>query len=373
MKVPFLDLRGPYQELRAELDAASQRVFESGWYLLGPECEAFEAEFAAYCGGRHCVSVGSGLDAIELIVRALGIGPGDEVIVPSNTYIATWLGVTAAGATPVPVEPDPSTFNLDPARIEAAITHRTRAILAVHLYGRPADLDAIEVVANQFDLAVIEDAAQAHGARYRGQRIGARRAAAFSFYPGKNLGAFGDGGAVVTNDQEIADQVRLLRNYGSRVKYHNEVKGTNSRLDELQAAMLRVKLSHLDTWNARRAAVAKRYQTELAGLDGLVLPAVAPDHEPAWHLFVVRDQRRAELQERLTSAGIGTLIHYPVPPHRSPAYADAALTEGSLPIAEQLAGEVLSLPIGPHLPDDQVSEVIAAVRAVVAELGLRAA
>jgi dTDP-3-amino-3,4,6-trideoxy-alpha-D-glucose transaminase len=373
VKVPFLDLRAPYQELSADLDEASRRVFESGWYLLGPECEAFEAEFAEYCGGQHCVSVGSGLDAIELIVRALGIGPGDEVIVPSNTYIATWLGVTAAGATPIPVEPDPRTFNLDPERIEAAVNHRTRAILVVHLYGRPADLDPIGAVADRYGLAVIEDAAQAHGARYRGARVGSRYAAAFSFYPGKNLGAFGDGGAVVTNDRAVADQVRLLRNYGSKVKYHNDVKGTNSRLDELQAAMLRVKLAHLDTWNARRSAVAGRYLAELSEVDDLVLPEVAPDTEPAWHLFVVRGERRAQLQERLTAMGIGTLIHYPVPPHRSPAYADAALAAGSLPIAEQLAAEVLSLPIGPHVTEAQVTEVVTAVRAAVAENGRRAA
>lgn len=373
MSVSFLDLRATYLELSADIDAAARRVFDSGWYLLGPECEAFEAEFARYCGARHCVSVGSGLDAIELIVRALDIGPGDEVIVPSNTYIATWLGVTAAGATPVPVEPDPSTFNIDPDRIGAAVTHRTKAVLAVHLYGRPADLDAIEAVANRYGLAVIEDAAQAHGARYRGARVGSRYAAAFSFYPGKNLGAIGDGGAVVTNDPVIEDKVRLLRNYGSRVKYHNEVKGTNSRLDELHAAMLRVKLSHLDTWNARRSAVASRYRDELSDLDGLVTPEVSPDFEHAWHLFVVRSEQRARLQERLTAAGIGTLIHYPVPPHRSPAFADAGLAAGSLPIAEQLAEEVLSLPMGPHVTEEQVGEVIAAVRTAVAETERRAA
>ena len=373
MNVPFLDLRAPYRELAEDLDAAASRVFLSGWYLLGPECEAFEAEFAEYCGGRHCVSVGSGLDAIELIVRALDIGPGDEVIVPSNTYIASWLGVTAAGATPVPVEPDPRSFNIDPERIEAAITPRTKAILVVHLYGRPVDLDAVDAVAKRHGLAVVEDAAQAHGARYRGARIGSRLAAAFSFYPGKNLGAFGDGGAVVTNDARIAEQVRLLRNYGSKVKYHNDIKGTNSRLDELQAAMLRVKLSHLDSWNARRTAVARRYLAELDGLDGLVLPEVAPDTEPAWHLFVVRSERRAELQERLTASEIGTLIHYPIPPHRSPAYADAGLPAGSLPIAERLAGEVLSLPMGPHVSGEQVTAVVTAVRAAVTEAGRRAA
>jgi dTDP-3-amino-3,4,6-trideoxy-alpha-D-glucose transaminase len=373
VSVPFLDLKAPYRELAEDLDAASRRVFESGWYLLGPECAAFEAEFAEYCGGAHCVSVGSGLDAIELIIRALDIGPGDEVLVPSNTYIASWLGVTAAGATPIPVEPDPGTFNIDPERLEAAITPRTKAVLVVHLYGRPVDLDGVDAVASRHGLAIVEDAAQAHGARYRGARIGSRLAAAFSFYPGKNLGAFGDGGAVVTNDPAIADKVRLLRNYGSKIKYHNDIKGTNSRLDELQAAMLRVKLSHLDAWNARRAAVAERYLTELAGLDGLVLPTTDPDTEHAWHLFVVRAEQRSRLQEKLTAAGVGTLIHYPIPPHRSPAYADAELPAGSLPIAERLAEEVLSLPMGPHITQSQVTEVVTAVRTAVADLGRRAA
>lgn len=368
MSVPFLDLAAAYRELRADLDEAARRVLASGWYLLGPEVEAFEAEFAAYCGARHCVTVGSGLDAIELALRALDVGSGDEVIVPSHTFIATWLAVVAAGATPVPVEPGMATYNIDPAAIEAAITPRTKAIVPVHLYGQPADLDAIHAVAQRHGLPVVEDAAQAHGARYRGERIGARFASTFSFYPGKNLGAHGDGGAVVTNDSDVAAGVRLLRSYGSTIKYHHEVKGTNSRLDELQAAMLRVKLAHLDSWNARRAAVARHYLAALDGLGGLVLPAVSPWAEPVWHLFVVRTTQRRRLQELLTAAGIGTLIHYPVAPHRSPAFADAGLPAGSLPHAEQLAGEVLSLPIGPHLSDDQVTETVAAIRTAVASL-----
>jgi dTDP-3-amino-3,4,6-trideoxy-alpha-D-glucose transaminase len=367
MNVPFLDLLAPYHELRAEIDAATQRVLASGWYLLGAQTEAFEAEFAAYCGAQHCVAVGSGLDAIELTLRALDIGPGDEVIVPSHTFIATWLGVAATGATPVPVEPDMATWNIDPAAIEAAITPRTKAIMPVHLYGQPADLDAIDAVAQRHGLAVVEDAAQAHGARYRGERIGSRFAATFSFYPGKNLGAFGDGGAVVTSDADVAAKVRLLRNYGSTVKYHHEVAGTNSRLDELQAAVLRVKLAHLDTWNARRDAVAQRYLTELSDVDGLTLPAVPSWADPVWHLFVVRTGHRARLQELLTEAGIGTLIHYPIAPHRSPVFAEAHI--GALPGAELLADEVLSLPIGPHLPDHAVSAVVAAVRNAVRTVG----
>jgi len=365
--VPFLDLGAAYHELAAGLNAAAQRVLSSGWYLLGPEVTAFEEEFAAYCGAAHCVALGSGLDAIELSLRGMDIGPGDEVVVPSHTFIATWLGVAATGATPVPVEPDPDTLNLDPGRLAAAITPRTKAIMPVHLYGQPADLDAIEAVAG--DIPVLEDAAQAHGAHYRGERVGSRHAAAFSFYPGKNLGALGDGGALVTNSAELAERVRLLRNYGSRVKYQHEVKGTNSRLDELQAAMLRVKLSCLDEWNDRRKAVATRYLTELSDVDDLVLPGVPDWADPVWHLFVVRTRHRARLQELLGEAGVGTLIHYPVAAHRAPAFADAGWPAGSLPLAERAADEVVSLPMGPHLSDEQVTTVIAAVRAAMAELG----
>jgi dTDP-3-amino-3,4,6-trideoxy-alpha-D-glucose transaminase len=361
MSVPFLDLAAPYRELHDELDAATQRVLASGWYLLGPEIEAFEAEFAAYCGAAHCVGVGSGLDAIELVLRALDIGPGDEVIVPAHTFIATWLAVAATGATPVAVEPDIRSYNIEPAAIEAAITPRTRAIVPVHLYGHPADLDAIDAIARRHGLPVIEDAAQAHGARYRGERIGSRFAATFSFYPAKNLGALGDGGAVVTNDAGIAARVRLLRNYGSTIKYHHEIKGTNSRLDEIQAAVLRVKLARLDSWNARRTVVAQRYLTELP--DTVELPAVCSWAEPVWHLFVVRHVHRDRLRDHLTAAGVGTLIHYPIAPHMSAAFADSKT--GPLPRTEQLAGEVLSLPIGPHLSGGQVDEVIAAVTATV--------
>ncbi|WHT21637.1 DegT/DnrJ/EryC1/StrS family aminotransferase [Crossiella sp. CA-258035] len=365
MTVPFLDLKAPHEELRAGLDAAYRRVLDSGWFLLGPELAAFEAEFAAYCEAEHCVAVGSGCDALELVLRALDIGPGDEVIVPSATFIASWLAVSAVGATPVPVEPDEQTQLIDPKQVEAAITARTKAIMPVHLYGQPADIDALGEIAAAHGLHVVEDAAQAHGARYKGRRVGAGSlAAGFSFYPGKNLGALGDGGAVVTSSAELADKLRLLRNYGSRVKYQHEIQATNSRLDELQAAMLRVKLPVLDRWNARRQQIAERYLRELAGIDGLALPVVAEWAEPVWHLFVVRCEHRESVQERLTAAGIGTLIHYPVPVHRSPAYASGAW--GELPVAERLAEQVLSLPIGPHLPDEQVDAVISAVRAAFA-------
>lgn len=361
--IPFLDLKAPHQELQAELDAVWVRVRDSGWYILGPEVDAFEQEYAAYCGARHCVGVANGLDALHLALRAMDVGPGDEVIVPSNTYIATWLAVSQCGATPVPVEPDPATHNIDPARIEAAITPCTKVILPVHLYGQPADLDPILAIARKHGLRVLEDAAQAHGARYKGQRVGAHGdAVAWSFYPGKNLGALGDAGAVTTNDDAVADRLRVLRNYGSRVKYVNEVQGWNSRLDPLQAAILRVKLAHLDAWNARRAEVAALYLRELADC-GVGLPQVPDWAQPVWHLFVIRHPQRDALQQRLAQAGIGTLIHYPIPPHRQQAYAGQAWPAQAFPIANQLAAEVLSLPIGPHLPMAQAAQVAAAVRA----------
>jgi dTDP-4-amino-4,6-dideoxygalactose transaminase len=363
VKVPFLDFTAPYEELKPGLDEAYFRCMRSAWYILGQEVEAFEREFADYCGTRHCVGVGNGLEALHLVLRAYEIGAGDEVIVPSNTYIATWLAVSYTGATPVPVEPDPRTFNLDPDRIEAAITRKTKAILPVHLYGQPADMDPIMNLARKHGLKVIEDNAQAQGARYKGRRTGSLGdAAGNSFYPGKNLGAFGDAGAVTTDDAELADRVRLLRNYGSKKKYYNEVKGYNSRLDELQAAFLRVKLGKLDEWNGRRRAVAAQYLAGLSGASGLTQPFVPPWAEPVWHLFVVRHPRRDELQQKLTAAGIGTLIHYPVPPHLSGAYADGKWAPGRFPIAENLADSVLSLPMGPHLSGEQTDVVIETTR-----------
>jgi dTDP-4-amino-4,6-dideoxygalactose transaminase len=364
MKIPFLDFKGPYEELKAELDEAYDRFMRSAWYILGNEVKSFEEEYAAYCGVSHCVGVGNGLDALHLILRALAIGPGHEVIVPSNTYVATWLAVTYAGAIPVPVEPDPRTYNLDPDRIEAVISDRTRAIMPVHLYGQPADMDPVLAIAEKRGIKVIEDSAQAHGARYKGRRTGSLgHAAGHSFYPGKNLGAFGDAGAVTTDDPVLADKVRLLRNYGSRVKYQNEVKGVNSRLDEIQAALLRVKLRHLDEWNDRRRKIAAFYLENLSDLpfnSGLVLPFVPAWAGPVWHLFVIRHPRRDTLQTRLTEAGIGTLIHYPVPPHLSGAYADTPAR--ALPIAEELARTVLSLPMGPHLSEAGAAAVAHAIR-----------
>lgn len=364
MNVPFLDLQAATAELRAEIDEAMGRVVSSGWYILGPEVEAFEADFAAYCGASHAVGLGNGLDALQLSLLAMGVGPGDEVIVPSNTYIATWLGVDMCGATVVPVEPD-ETCNLDPSLVAAAITPRTKVILPVHLYGQPVDLDPILEIAREHGLKVLEDAAQAHGASYKGRKIGAHGdAIAWSFYPGKNLGALGDGGAITTNDSEIADRVRVLRNYGSRIKYVNEVRGFNSRLDPLQAAVLNVKLRHLDAWNRRRARIAERYMDGLANT-GLILPWVPDWADPAWHLFVVRSSNRDALAERLKQAGVDTLIHYPLPPHRQAAYADAGFAGDAFPIASQMADEVLSLPMGPHLDDEGVETVIQAVRAAL--------
>lgn len=360
--IPFLDLKAPHVELREEIDAAIARVVDSGWYILGPEVDAFEAEYAAYCQAGHCVGLANGLDALHLALRAMDVGPGDEVIVPSNTYIATWLAVSQCGATPVPVEPDPRTYNIDPALVEAGITPRTKVILPVHLYGQPADMDPILAIARKHGLRVLEDGAQAHGARYKGRRIGAHGdVVAWSFYPGKNLGALGDGGAITTDDAELADRIRMLRNYGSRVKYVNEVQGYNSRLDPLQAAVLRVKLAHLDAWNARRADVAAAY---LQGLDGcgLALPHVPEWAAPAWHLFVVQHQQRDALQQRLSEAGVGTLIHYPIPPHRQAAYVDEGFAVDAFPIASRMADQVLSLPMGPHLASEQVSDIIAATR-----------
>jgi len=358
MKIPFLDLGVAYRELKPEIDAAVSRVLESGWYILGPEVEVFEEEWAAYCEAEHAVGLANGLDALILALRALDIGPGDEVIVPSNTYIATWLAVSGVGATPVPVEPDPATHNIDPARIKAAITSRTRAILPVHLYGQPADLDPILDAARRHGLRVIEDAAQAHGARYKGRRIGAHGdIVCWSFYPGKNLGALGDAGAVTTNDAALAARVALLRNYGSRQKYVNEEAGVNSRLDPIQAAVLSVKLKVLDDWTNRRRAVATAYTEGLARTD-LVLPHVPDWAEPAWHLYVVRTPDRDALQARLTKAGVGTLIHYPIPPHTQQAYAGLRIEPDALPLARTLASEVISLPIGPHLHDMEVTSIV---------------
>jgi dTDP-4-amino-4,6-dideoxygalactose transaminase len=360
--VPFLDVRSTYLSIKEEMDAALAEVLESGAFILGPAVDAFENDFARYLGVKHCVGLSSGLEALHIALLAMGIRPGDEVLVPANTYIATWLAVSFAGAVPVPVEPDMRTYNIDPDRIEAAITPRTRGIIPVHLYGQPADMDAIVDIARRNGLWVVEDAAQAHGARYKGERVGGMGdVACWSFYPGKNLGAFGDGGAITTNREDIADRAQVLRNYGQRVKYVNDEKGFNSRLDSLQAAVLRTKLAFLDEWNSRRRAVAAFYAEALEDTD-LVLPWTAQWAENVHHVYVVRSDRRDALQDHLKMRGVGTVIHYPIPPHLQTAYSELGLGEGSLPITEKIHREVLSLPMGPHLRMEQAEAVVEAVR-----------
>ena len=360
--IPLVDLKAAYHRLQAEIDAAVARVLAGGWYILGPEVSAFEAEFAAYLGVEHAVGVASGTDAVLLALRALGVGPGDEVITVAHTAVATVAAIELAGATPCFVDIDPVTYTLDPARLAAAVTSRTRAIIPVHLYGAPADVDAVLTVARAHHLLVIEDCAQAHGARYRGQRVGTLGdAAAFSFYPTKNLGALGDGGAVASNRPEVAERLRLLRQYGWRERYVSDVAGYNSRLDELQAAILRVRLRHLDAENAARRRLAARYDAALAGLP-IALPAARPDDTPVYHLYVIRAAARDALAEHLRGCGIGTGVHYPVPVHRQPGYAHLGYGPGRLPATEAAAEQVLSLPMYPDLTEAAADAVAVAIR-----------
>jgi len=363
LSVQFLDLKSTNLRLKDEYFEALNRVLDSGWLVLGEETEAFESEFSAYCGSDYCIGVGNGLDALHLILRAYGIGEGDEVIVPSHTYIATWLAVSYAGAKPVPVESHEQTYNINLDLIEAAINQNTKAIIAVHLYGQCADMDPIMAIAEKHGLKLIEDAAQAHGAHYKGRKAGSLgHAAGLSFYPGKNLGALGDGGAVTTNDGRIAEKVRVLRNYGSEKKYHNSVKGYNSRLDEIQAAFLRVKLPHLDEDIARRAEIAEIYNNELSGVSNLTLPDVPEWCSPAWHLYVVRSSDRQLLQQHLKSKGVESMIHYPIPPHLQPAYSEYRFMGREFPITDVISREVLSLPMGPHLNPEQCDTVVRAIK-----------
>lgn len=370
LRVPFLDLGVPHADIQEQLLASTSRVVMSNNFILGAEVEEFETRWAAYCESSFAIGVGNGLDALHLILRAVDVGPGDEVLVPDNTFIATWLAVTMCGATPVSVPSDSATFNMDSSQVESAITSRTKAIVAVHLYGQPADLDALAKISQANHLALVEDAAQAHGARYKGKRIGGHSsAAAWSFYPGKNLGALGDAGAVTTDDAALADKIRLLRNYGSKVKYEHLTQGVNSRLDEIQASVLGVKLSRLDDWNDRRRRIAARYLEGLAPLVSsagpdsgprlLSVPALPDWADPVWHLFVVRVSQRAKVMAYLADVGVETSIHYPVPPAQQPAYsrgASAAAESSNAPNASEL----LSLPIGPHLEDHQVDHVVSA-------------
>jgi len=363
MTIPFLDLGLATQELRGAIDEGIKRVVDSGWYILGSEVEAFEREFADFCQCRHAVGVSNGLDALRIALMALGVGPGDEVIVPGNTFIATCLAVSQAGGVPVPVEPDPVTHLIEPAWIEARITPRTRVIMPVHLYGRPVDLAAIADIARRHGLQVIEDAAQAHGATYRGRRIGGHNSiAAWSFYPGKNLGALGDGGALTTDDDELARKMRMLRNYGSSRKYVNDAIGLNSRLAPIQAAVLRAKLPLLGEWNARRKRIAELYGKGLTSTN-LALPLDDGESGSSWHLYVVRAGNRDQLQAYLAEHGIETIVHYPIPPHRQKAYRGTPLADWTLPVTDRLADQVLSLPIGPHLSIEDAVRVVDVLRA----------
>lgn len=362
-KVPFLSVIDSYKELQEELDQAINRVMNSGAYIESEETQAFEEEFATYCGAKYCIGVGNGLDALHLILKAYKIGKGDEVIVPANTFIATWLAVTYSGAVPVPVEPDPLTYNINPDLIKKAITPRTRAIIPVHLYGQPADMNEITHIAQEYQIKIIEDSAQAHGAKYAGKRAGnLGDAAGFSFYPAKNLGAFGDAGAVVTNDQDLAEAVRKLKNYGAREKYNHQLKGINSRLDPLQATMLRVKLKYLDEWNQRRSKIAGYYIQALSSIPDLVLPHVLETAVPVWHLFVIRHPERAKLKNFLLDNGVNAQIHYPIPPHLSEAYHDLEYHKGKFPLSEKLSDTVLSLPMGPHLSMEQAKHVVETIK-----------
>lgn len=368
MKVPFLNLKAGYDAARDDIETAVLSSLRSGWYIGGEDVASFERAFAVFCGARVGVGVANGLDALHLSLRALGVGPGDEVIVPSNTFIATWLAVSQVGATCVGVEPDYATCNIDAARIPAAITTRTKAIIAVHLYGQPCELDKIGAIAAEHGLTVLEDAAQAHGATYRSVPIGGHgNPVAWSFYPGKNLGALGDGGAVTTDDESLAERIRMLRNYGSRERYVNEVVGYNSRLDPVQAAALSAKLRHLPVWNARRRAIADLYQRGLADVD-VILPHPVEGATSAWHLYCIRTDLRDEMRQRLEGHGVETLIHYPIPPHLQDAYRSLGLGRGTFPIAEKMAETLLSLPIDPMMTDEQVQHVVDSVRSIA---GLR--
>lgn len=359
MKVPFVSFKNMHSEIENEIKEKFDKIYSQNWFIHGEEDEAFEEEFAAFCHTKYCVGCGNGLDAIFLTLKAMGIGTGDEVIVPSNTFIATALAVSYAGAVPVLVEPNISTYTLNPDRIEERITEKTKAIIAVHLYGRSADMDGILEIAKKYNLKVIEDAAQAHGALYKGKKVGSLGdAAAFSFYPGKNLGALGDGGAVTTNDRELADKIRMLGNYGANIKYHHEYLGNNSRLDELQAGFLRVKLKYLHEWNKERNRIAERYLTEIKSNEIIFPLPTSADYYNVWHLFVIRSKQRDKLERYLNEKGIGTNKHYPIPIHKQKAYSKEPLSRENLPIAEELSDTVLSIPMYYGMKNKEIDYVI---------------
>ena len=363
MKIPFVSFLPMEKELNDEIRSAFDRVLTRSWYICGEEDEAFEKAFAAYCGVQYCVGVGNGLDALVMILKALGIGKGDEVIVPSNTYIATALAVTYVGAVPVFVEPDLRTFNINPNRIEAAINKQTKAIMPVHLYGQPCEMDSIIAIARKNKLKVIEDCAQAHGATYKGKKVGTfGDAAGFSFYPGKNLGALGDAGAVVTDNKDLADKVRALANYGSDYKYHHIYKGNNSRLDELQAAFLSAKLPLLDKMNEERRRIARAY-SEGINNPMVITPFILPECKPVWHIYGIRCKERNRLEKYLNENGIGTNKHYPIPMHLQECYKDLNIHVGDLPIAEEISSTELSIPMYYGMRDEEIQYVIDSINA----------
>lgn len=358
MKVPFVSFLPMEHELDKELRAAFDRVYSRSWYIKGVEDEKFEQLFAEYCGVKYCVGVGNGLDSLMLSLKALNIGDGDEVIVPSNTYIATVLAVTYVGATPVLVEPDIRTFNIDPSKIEEKITKRTKAIMPVHLYGQACDMDPIIEIAKKHNLFVVEDCAQAHGAKYKGQVVGSFGVlSGFSFYPGKNLGALGDAGATITNNKDLAEKVRDLGNYGSDYKYHHILKGNNSRLDEMQAAFLNAKLPFLNKMNQERRRVANKYLKGITN-SNVILPYVMPNNEPVWHIFAIRTTKRDNLEKYLTENGINTSKHYPIPIHLQECYKDLGFKKGDYPIAEEISDTELSLPMYYGMNDEEINYVI---------------
>ncbi len=360
MKVPFLDLSHIYSDLQHQFDDAYKRVMLSGWYLNGPELKSFETSFAIYCGVNHCVGVSNGLDALRLILQGYDIGSGDEVIVPAHTFIATWFSVSQTNAHPIPVDVEPDTFNINPNLVEKAITKKTKAIIAVHLYGQPAEIDALKIIAKKYNIKLIEDAAQAHGATYKGKTVGSLGdAAAFSFYPGKNLGAFGDAGAITTNDDELAQKIKLLQNYGSKEKYIHEKIGWNCRMDELQAAFLNIKLKKLDTWNNRRSEIARLYSEGLCKLTQISTPRKINNH--VWHLYVIKHTKRAELQKYLKDKGIETLIHYPYPPYKNKSYSNTYDSVDRYHVTDQITQTCLSLPISPYLQNDEIDYVLNSV------------
>lgn len=360
--VPFLDLKKINLRFRDDFHKALDDVLDSGWLVLGEQTKAFEEEFANYCGSKYAIGVANGLEALSLVLRAWDIGAGDEVIVPSNTYIATWLAVTHNNATPIPVEPKPDTYNLDPNLIEASITNKTKAIIPVHLYGQPAEMDQINAIAQKCNLKVLEDGSQAQGARYKHSTVGnLGDAAGISLYPGKNLGGIGDGGVITTNDEHLAQRLRALRNYGSEIKYRNDVIGYNSRLDELQSAFLRIKLKKLNDDNLRRNEIAQRYLQELKRFKSITLPKIIPDAQSVWHLFVIQIPNRDEFLRHLQEQGIGSMIHYPIAPHLQKAYQSMKLQLGAFPISEQIHQNILSLPISPVMSDEDVQEVLDAL------------